>query len=240
VNSNKAIDTSVDTQYQILLVEDDPNFGSVLKDYLELNGFKVTLCRDGVQGWSTYRGKAFDLCICDVMMPLKDGFTLAAEIKAYNPEQHLIFLTAKMLKQDMLEGYKTGADDYITKPFDSELLLYKINAILKRSRQSQKTQFPDSVQIGSIEFRYPKRLIVFEGNEQRLSPTESELLRLFCLHRNEILPREKALRSIWKEDSYFTARSMDVYITKLRKYLSVDKSVEIENLPKSGYILRIT
>jgi two-component system OmpR family response regulator len=226
-------------EYHILLVEDDLNFGSVLKDYLGLNGYKVTLCRDGVQGWSTYRGNTFDLCVCDVMMPLKDGFTLASEIKAYNPDQSLIFLTAKMLKQDMLTGYQAGADDYITKPFDSELLLYKINAILKRSRQKQAISFPESMLIGTIEFRYSKRLIVHEGKEQRLSPTECELLKLFCIHLNEILPREKALRSIWKEDSYFTARSMDVYITKLRKYLSVDKSVEIENLPKSGYILRI-
>jgi two-component system OmpR family response regulator len=227
-------------EYQILLVEDDPNFGSVLKDYLELNAFKVTLCRDGMQGWSVYKSANFDLCICDVMMPLKDGFTLAAEIKEYKPDQPLIFLTAKMLKQDMLTGYRTGADDYITKPFDSELLLYKINAILKRGRQKECAPFPDSMKIGSIEFRYPKRLILLEGKEQRLSPTECELLKLFCLHQNEILPREKALLSIWKEDTYFTARSMDVYITKLRKYLSPDKSIEIENLPKSGYILRIT
>ncbi|MCC9166783.1 response regulator transcription factor [Pontibacter harenae] len=224
----------------ILLAEDDPNFGIVLKDYLELHDYNVTLCKDGCLAITAFRKGEFDLCILDVMMPKKDGFTLAREIKKLKPEAPLIFLTAKSMKDDMLEGFKIGADDYITKPFDSEVLLYKIKAVLNRKGgQTLEKAVPAEYTIGRYRFLHKLRQLHHNGIEQRLSPKESELLLMLCQHLNDVLPREIALQRIWHEDNYFTARSMDVYIAKLRKYLKEDPSVEIINIHGQGYRLCI-
>ena len=229
-------------QQKILLVEDDRNFGDVLRSYLEMHQYDVTLATDGEAGYSTYKKGKYDLCILDVMMPKKDGFTLAKEIKEDNSEMPLIFLTAKSLKEDVIDGFKLGADDYITKPFNSEELLYRVQAVLKRSTIAPE---PESTQkefvIGQFLFNYPLRILTFdpEGEKQKdkLSPKEAHLLRLFCLHKNDVLPRSKALVEIWEEDNYFTARSMDVFVTKLRKYLKRDSNLEIVNIHGNGFRL---
>lgn len=225
-------------QTKLLLVEDEKNFGAILKDYLKMNGFTVEWCEDGEQGLQTFKTSAFDLCIIDIMMPKKDGFTLSSEIKAINKNMPLIFLTARGMRDDMIKGYKLGAADYITKPFDSELLLLKINAILNLQTETVNTnQFEH--QIGSFDFNAKLRLLKNKAQEIKLSPKEAALLNLLCQHKNDVLLREKALKQIWTEDNYFTARSMDVYIVKLRKYLSADPSVEINNLHGNGYCLSV-
>ncbi|PKV76187.1 response regulator transcription factor [Pontibacter ramchanderi] len=228
-----------DKGLHILLAEDDPNFGIVLKDYLELHDYEVTLSTDGCQAITAFRKGTFDLCILDVMMPGKDGFTLAREIKKIQPEMPLIFLTAKAMREDMLEGFKIGADDYITKPFDSEVLLYKIKAIMHRTGGGPNAEKPEVTEytIGQYRFQYKLRLLHHNGDIQKLSPKETELLHLLCEHLNDVLPRDQALLRIWHEDSYFTGRSMDVYIAKLRKYLRHDPSVEIINIHGQGYRL---
>jgi len=220
---------------KILLVEDDLNFGSVLRDYLSVNGYEVTLCEDGVVAFARLEKGVFDLCITDIMMPYKDGFTLAEEIKQFNNDLPIIFLTAKTLKEDMLRAYKIGADDYIIKPFDSELLLYKIQAVLNRKapRENEKR----TILLGKYIFSYPERTLLFNDQRQKLSPKEAQLLQLLCEHKDELLPREKALKKIWGDNNYFNGRSMDVYITKLRKCLAGDASIEIENLHGTGFKL---
>lgn len=221
----------------ILLVEDEKNFGAVLKDYLQLNGFVVTLCEDGQKGMETFGQHHFDLCILDVMMPKKDGFTLAQEIRIQNKQVPILFLTAKSLREDVIKGYKTGADDYIVKPFDTEVLLFKLKAILNRREAEQGIQ-TTLHQIGSLQFNYKLRTIIYQSKEEvKLSPKEAELLNLLCNHRDDVLPRSKALKQIWKDDNYFTGRSMDVFIVKLRKYLQVDESIEIASLHGNGYRL---
>lgn len=223
---------------KILLVEDEKNFGLLLKDYLTLNGFEVIHCEDGVQGLHAFKTSDFDLCIIDVMMPKKDGFTLSTEIKSINKTVPLVFLTARSRRDDLIKGYTIGADDYIIKPFDSEVLLFKIKAILNRHIVNNN----DNVlhDIGLFKFNAKLRTLKNStNNELKLSPKEAALLNLLCQHKNDILPREKALKQIWKEDNYFTARSMDVYIVKLRKYLAGDASVEINNLHGNGYSLLI-
>ena len=229
-------------QQRILLVEDDRNFGDVLRSYLEMNQYDVTLATDGEAGFTTYKGSSFDLCILDVMMPKKDGFTLAKEIKEDNGSMPIIFLTAKSLKEDVIDGFRIGADDYITKPFNSEELLYRVQAVLKRSAgpvnpESDKKEF----EIGNYIFNYPLRILTFDPNgtkeKDKLSPKEAHLLRLFCLHKNDVLPRSQALVEIWEEDNYFTARSMDVFVTKLRKYLKKDENLEIVNIHGNGFRL---
>jgi len=221
----------------IFLVEDDENFGSVLKSYLEMNDFNVSWIKDGAKAIQNFVLQKFDICILDIMLPNVDGFNIAKKIKELNPEIPTIFLTAKTLKEDILEGFKIGADDYITKPFDSEVLLYKIKAIIKRNKFSENNE--KSFKIGKYEFDSDLRILKFNEDSVKLSPKESELLKMLCLHENKILEREKALSKIWGEDGYFTARSMDVYITKLRKYLRNDPSIEIENIHGSGFILKI-
>ena len=230
------------SQQKILLVEDDRNFGDVLRSYLEMNQYDVTLATDGEAGFNTYKGGKFDLCILDVMMPKKDGFTLAKEIKEDNSDVPIIFLTAKSLKEDVIDGFRIGADDYITKPFNSEELLYRVQAVLKRSvgpanPEADKKEFI----IGKYVFNYPLRILTFDpdGEKERdkLSPKEAHLLRLFCLHKNDVLPRSQALVEIWEEDNYFTARSMDVFVTKLRKYLKKDENLEIVNIHGNGFRL---
>jgi DNA-binding response OmpR family regulator len=221
----------------IFLVEDDENFGSVLKSYLEMNDFNVSWTKDGAKAIHNFVLQKYDICILDIMLPNLDGFSIAKKIKELNPEIPTIFLTAKTLKEDILEGFKIGADDYITKPFDSEVLLYKIKAIIKRSQTTEKEN--TSFTIGKYIFDSELRILSFNDDSVKLSPKESELLKMLCIHENKILEREKALSKIWGEDGYFTTRSMDVYITKLRKYLRNDSSIEIENIHGSGFILKI-
>ncbi len=230
---------------KILLVEDDQNFGDVLRSYLEMHDYEVTLATDGMQGLESYKKGNFDLCIFDVMMPKKDGFTLAKEIREKDAEMPIIFLTAKTMKEDVLKGFKIGADDYISKPFNSEELLYRIQAILKRSQQKAdpKEEIKDFF-IGKYHFNYPLRILTFDlnGKEEekiKLSPKEAQLLRMFAVHMNDILPRSEALTKIWGEDNYFTARSMDVFVTKLRKYLRRDEQIEIVNIHGNGFQLLV-
>jgi DNA-binding response OmpR family regulator len=224
---------------KILLVEDDPNFGTVLKDYLALNDYNVTHAKDGIEGLIMFKNNDFDLCILDVMMPRKDGFSLAKDIRSSNKEIPIIFLTAKTLKEDVLRGYQVGADDYLNKPFDSEVLLFKIKAILQRKESdtsAEDEQF--EFEIGSFFFNSKLRhLSVGENEPQKLSPKESKLLKMLALHKNDLMPRELALTKIWRDDNYFTSRSMDVYIAKLRKYLKLDESVEILNIHGEGFRL---
>lgn len=224
---------------KILLVEDDPNFGIVLKDYLALNDYDVTHAKNGMEGFEKFKKGDYDLCILDVMMPYKDGFTLAKEIRDKNEEVPIIFLTAKAMKEDVLKGYKVGADDYLNKPFDSEVLLMKIKAIMQRKGSDS---LADSKQfefiIGNFHLNSKLRFLTFKDTEAiKLSPKENELLRLLALHVNDLMPRELALTKIWRDDNYFTSRSMDVYIAKLRKYLKVDDSVEILNIHGEGFRL---
>ena len=228
---------------KILLVEDDKNFGDVLCSYLEMNDFEVVLEMDGDAGYQRFKKENFDLCIFDVMMPKKDGISLAKEIRQDDQNIPIIFLTAKTLKEDIIKGFHAGADDYIPKPFAPEELLYRIQAILKRSQKPErKMQDIKEFVIGRFHFNYPLRLLTFnkEKESEKLSPKESELLRMFSLYMNDILPRSIALKEIWGEDNYFTARSMDVFVTKLRKYLSRDKNIEIVNIHGNGFQLRVS
>jgi len=228
---------------KILLVEDDQNFGDVLRSYLEMHEYEVELAKDGDEGLMRYNKGTFDLCILDVMMPKKDGFTVAKEIREKDKDIPLIFLTAKSLKEDVLEGFKIGADDYITKPFNSEELLLRVQAILRRSGvKPDPEEDTKEFELGSFHFNYPLRILTFkmqDGTTQKdnLSPKEAHLLRLFCIHKNDVLPRSVALTKIWGEDNYFTARSMDVFVTKLRKYLSKDEQLEIVNIHGNGFRL---
>lgn len=222
----------------IFLVEDDLSFGAVLKSYLEINDYQVTWIDDGKYAIDRFRAGKFNLCLLDVMLPNVDGFSIGLDIKKINSEIPVIFLTAKSLKEDVLKGYNVGADDYITKPFDTEVLLCKINAVLKR-QGSDFARVPDSFEIGSYHFDIRLRQITRNNVVQKLSPKESELLKILCLNMNHLLPRETALKTIWGDDGYFTARSMDVFITRLRKYLADDLDVEIKNLHGTGFILEI-
>ena len=226
---------------KILLVEDDPNFGTVLKDYLIMNDYDVVHAKNGMEGFEKFKKDDFDLCILDVMMPYKDGFTLAKEIREKNTDVPIVFLTAKAMKEDVLKGYKVGADDYLNKPFDSEVLLMKIKAIMQRKAietvaDSKEFEFT----IGKFHLNSKLRFLTFNQGEQfKLSPKENELLRLLALHVNDLMPRELALTKIWRDDNYFTSRSMDVYIAKLRKYLKLDENVEILNIHGEGFRLVI-
>ena len=224
---------------KILVVEDDPNFGSILKDYLTLNEYDIVLAKNGIEGYEKFKKENFDLCILDVMMPYKDGFTLAKEIREKNDSVPILFLTAKNLKEDVLKGFKLGGDDYITKPFDSDVLLAKIKVFLNRNQKPVSTESTEFLfTIGQFAFNSKLRTLSFSGGEPiKLSPKESQLLRLLALHINDLLPRDLALNKIWRDDNYFTSRSMDVYIAKLRKYLKEDTQVEILNIHGEGFRL---
>jgi len=222
---------------KILLCEDDTNLGMVLKNYLELNDFEVTLERDGRLGLAAFQREHVDLCLLDVMMPHMDGFTLAEEIRDVNPDVPLFFISAKTMKEDIIQGYKLGADDYITKPFDSEVLLLKIRAILKRNDDLNKEADNKEFDLGSYHFHPKLRQLVHNGQTQTLSPKENGLLKMLAEHLNDLLPREAALKKIWGSDTYFNGRSMDVYIAKLRKYLRDDTNIEIVNIHGNGFRL---
>ena len=223
---------------KILLVEDDVNFGNILKEYLQINNYNIVLARNGIEGYDKFSSAEFDLCILDVMMPFKDGFSLAKEIRSKNEEVPLIFLTAKNLKEDVLKGFKIGADDYLTKPFDTEVLLAKIKAIMSRKKIFNVPSSEDIIfKIGKFDFNSKLRILSLETNQFKLSPKENELLRLLIININDLLSREIALNKIWRDDSYFASRSMDVYIAKLRKYLSLDSKIEIINIHGEGFRL---
>ncbi|SKA22606.1 DNA-binding response regulator, OmpR family, contains REC and winged-helix (wHTH) domain [Chitinophaga eiseniae] len=223
---------------KILLAEDDTNLGMVLKNYLELNDYDVELCRDGILALAAFRREKFDICLLDIMMPNMDGFKLAEEIRDVDPDIPLFFLSAKTMKEDIIQGYKLGADDYISKPFDSELLLLKIKAILKRNQElNSKEEEQHEFQIGSYAFNSRLRTLAHNGDSHTLSPKENELLHMLCEHKNDLLPRELALKKIWGSDTYFNGRSMDVYIAKLRKYLKDDPNIEIVNIHGNGFRL---
>lgn len=224
---------------RVFMVEDDRNFGTVLKAYLEINGFVVTWVKDGEQALPRFREQEYDICLLDVMLPNVDGFTIAREIRNHREGIPLIFLTAKTMKEDMLEGYSAGADDYITKPFDSEILILKINAILNRHQRLQKEDEPIIYNISTMEFNSELRTVTIGDTVHKLSPKEADLLRLLCRTQNKVLARDAALTLIWGETSYFTTRSMDVYITKLRKYLKDVPGVEIINIHGSGYLMKV-
>ncbi len=222
----------------ILLVEDDPNFGSLMKNYLGLSGYHVEWATDGNLGYGRFRQMKFDLCLLDVMMPYKDGFTLAEEIRKADAQVPIIFLTARGDKEDQIRGYRAGADDYLTKPFDSELLLVKLEAVLKRTSIEVQSE-PDSYDIGSYSFIPRKRLLIHQDAEEKLSPKESALLAMLCKFQNELMPRRKALMEIWNNDDYFATRSMDVYVAKLRKRLNKDPQLMIDSLHGEGYFFRV-
>ncbi|CAI8392011.1 MAG: response regulator transcription factor [Flavobacteriales bacterium] len=224
---------------RILLVEDDPNFGRILKDYLTINNYDVSLAVNGIEGFEKFNRSDFDLCILDIMMPFKDGLTLAKEIREVNEEIPLIFLTAKNLKDDVLKGYKIGADDYLTKPFDSEILLAKIKSILNRKPNVNNDEV-DIFEFKFGDFNFNSKLRILEykdGDSYKLSPKENQLLKMLVLNFDDLLPRDIALNKIWRDANYFTSRSMDVYIAKLRKYLEKDNSLKIINVHGEGFRL---
>jgi DNA-binding response OmpR family regulator len=225
---------------RVFMGEDDMNFGTVLKSYMEINGFNVTWVMDGRDAFKKFRESEYDICILDVMLPHIDGFTIARDIREVDKSIPLIFLTAKTLKEDIMEGFNIGADDYITKPFDSEILILKIKAILNRHSEAEKEVEPREFNIGGVHFDAGYRKLTFpDGKVIQMSPKESDLLRMLCVDKNRILSREKALKTIWGDSNYFTTRSMDVYITKLRKYFKTVPGVAIINIHGSGYQLRI-
>ncbi len=226
----------MEERMRILLCEDDENLGMLLREYLQAKGFNADLYTDGDAGYKAFLKGKYDLCVLDVMMPKKDGFALAQEIRTVNNEVPIIFLTAKSLKEDILEGFKIGADDYITKPFSMEELVFRIEAILRRVK-GKKGKEVTMYKIGNYTFDTQKQTLTLNGFTDKLTTKESELLSLLCAHANEILERNYALKTIWIDDNYFNARSMDVYITKLRKKLVEDSRVEIINIHGKGYKL---
>jgi DNA-binding response OmpR family regulator len=222
---------------RILLAEDDENLGSLLKEYLTVKGYETGLYADGNKAYKGFIQEHYDLCLLDVMMPVKDGFTLAKEIRLINSDIPIIFLTAKSMKEDVLEGFTLGADDYITKPFSMEELIFRIEAILRRTNPESNNSQQTLYNIGEYTFDSQKQQLNSGTQVQKLTTKESELLKLLCNNRNKVLERNFALRTIWIDDNYFNARSMDVYITKLRKYLKNDPSIQIINIHGKGFKL---
>ena len=231
-------DKTMDEGIKIMLCEDDENLGMLLREYLQAKGYGAELFPDGEAGYRAFMKQKYDICILDVMMPKKDGFTLAQEIRQANADVPIIFLTAKQLKEDILEGFKIGADDYITKPFSMEELVFRVEAILRRVR-GKKNKESSVYKVGDFIFDTQKQLLTIGEKQTKLTTKENELLALLCSHANEILQRDFALKTIWIDDNYFNARSMDVYITKLRKHLKDDPQIEIINIHGKGYKLII-
>jgi len=230
----------MEQKIRILLAEDDENLGFVVKDYLEMKGYEVDWRRNGKQGLQAFFQSVFELCIFDVMMPEKDGFTLAEEVRKLNPDVPVIFLTAKTMQEDRIKGYRIGADDYITKPFSAEEFLLRVEAVLKRcnvklNQQSKKNVF----HIGKYVFDYDNLALVFDKHVQQLTKREADILKLLYINRNELLTRETALNIIWGSDDYFMGRSMDVFITKLRKYLKNDPNITIQNVHGIGFKMMV-
>ena len=224
---------------RILLCEDDPNVGSLLREYLVAKDYEVDLMPDGELGYQAFVENEYDLCIFDVMMPNKDGFTLASDIRKKDTKVPIIFLTVKALKQDILEGFKIGADDYITKPFSMEELLFRIEAIMRRVNMQKLQLGTTEYKFGRFMFDYQKQILTFDEEKHKLTTKEAEMLRALLQNANQILERNAALKAIWGEVTYFNARSMDVYITKLRKILQQDPDISIVNIHGKGYKLVI-
>jgi len=227
----------MDAKIKILLAEDDENLGLLLKEYLIAKGYQTDLYPDGELAYHGFMRNTYQLCLLDVMMPKKDGFTLAKDIRMINADIPIIFLTAKNLKEDVIEGFKIGADDYMTKPFSMEELIFRIEAIFRRISPDQSQIESTSFKIGKYAFDAHKQILSLNDKEIKLTTKESELLRLLAINANKILERNYALKAIWIDDNYFNARSMDVYITKLRKHLKEDETVEIINVHGKGYKL---
>ena len=226
------------SNYKVLVVEDDPNLGTILAEYLTAKKYDVQLCIDGEEGFEWFNKKDFDLVISDVMMPKKDGFTMAEEIRKLNKHIPIIFLTAKSMKEDTIEGFKIGGDDYITKPFSMEELLLRISAVLRRTQgDAKEMENLKEYELGIFHFSPNERVLKNNGEEEKLTSKESQLLKLLVQNKNDVLEREFALKAIWGDDSYFNSRSMDVYITKLRKYLRPDPNLEIINVHGKGFKL---
>lgn len=226
----------MEERMRILLCEDDESLGMLLREYLQAKNFDADLCLDGEAGYRAFCKNRYNMCVLDVMMPRKDGFQLAQEIRAVNADMPIIFLTAKNLKEDIFEGFRIGADDYITKPFSMDELVFRMEAILRRVR-GNKTKDQSVYQLGKYTFDTQRQLLSLGEEKVKLTTKECELLTLLCKHANEVLQRELALKTIWIDDNYFNARSMDVYITKLRKRLSADPAIEINNVHGKGYRL---
>ena len=223
-------------RFSILLCEDDENLGMLLREYLNAKGYAADLQPDGEEGYKAFAKNKYDLCVLDVMMPKKDGFTLAKEIRQANAEVPIVFLTAKTLKEDVLAGFKLGADDYLTKPFSMEELTLRLDAILRRTH-GKKTKESNIYQIGRFSFDSQKQVLTLDDEQIKLTTKESELLALLCIHGGDILQRDIALKTVWTDDNFYNARSMDVYVTKLRKHLKADPDVEIKNIHGKGYKL---
>lgn len=222
---------------RVLLAEDDENLGFLLKEYLQAKDYEVDLYKDGEKAFKGFQNNYYDICILDVMMPIKDGFTLAKEIRMSNATMPILFLTAKSMKEDVIEGFALGADDYMTKPFSIEELLMRLEAILRRTRKDSPMTEQAQFQIGQYVFDATKQTLQVNNDVRKLTTKESELLKYLCINKNSLLDRNFALKTIWVDDSYFNARSMDVYITKLRKYLSDDPTIEIINVRGKGFKL---
>ncbi|MBN2481525.1 MAG: response regulator transcription factor [Bacteroidales bacterium] len=222
---------------RILLVEDDENLGTLLREYLIAKSFEVDLFINGEKAYKSFIKAHYDLCILDIMMPVKDGYTLAREIRMSSPEIPIIFLTAKSMKEDIIEGFKAGADDYITKPFSMEELIFRVEAILRRTKKDINGAVLHEYRIGSYMFYPNTQMLKLGGKEQKLTTKESDLLKLLCANKNNVLDRNYALKTIWIDDNYFNARSMDVYVAKLRKYLKDDPKVQIINVHGKGFKL---
>lgn len=220
---------------KILLAEDDANLGNLLSDYLRAKGFHTVLASNGEEAFNLFAKGTYNLCLLDVMMPIKDGFTVAKEIRKINNKIPIIFLTAKSMKEDTLLGFQSGADDYITKPFSMEELLARISAVLRRTHGEETIEEEKQFTIGGYSFDYQKRKLSFNNEDQKLTSKENDLLRLLCLNEGKVLERTYALKAIWEDDNYFNARSMDVYIAKLRKHLKKDKNIEIMNVHGRGF-----
>lgn len=218
---------------KVLVAEDDRDFGNILTQYITISGFDVTLGRDGKEAWELFNQSKFDICVLDVMMPEMDGFTLAEKIKELHPEVPVIFLTAKSLKEDIVRGLKIGADDYITKPFDPEVLILRINNILKRAYSSSNDEF----KVSNTVLKYNTLELISGDTKEKLTLKEAQLLKYFIINKNKILAREDILTEIWGEDDYFLGRSMDVFISRLRKYVSDDKNIDIRTVRGTGFIL---
>jgi len=224
----------------ILIVEDDLHLGFLLMDFLEGEGFSVKLCRDGESGLKQIKSNPYNVCILDLMLPKMDGFDLAKRIKLTTPETPFLFLTARTLKEDKLKGYALGAEDYISKPFDEEELLCKLKVILRKNKISkEQTDCSTQFQIGLYFYDYKKQALVFQDSVKRLTEKENEVLRLLCLHRNQILRREQAVEQIYGKKDYFLGRSFDVFISKIRKMLRHDPNITIENVFRVGFILKV-
>ncbi len=223
---------------KVLLAEDDKNLGNVLKSYLEVKGYETTLCVNGQEAWNVYEKGGYGFCIIDVMMPVKDGFTLVKEIREKDKNIPVLFLTAKSMQEDKLKGFEVGADDYLTKPFSMEELLVRMQAILRRTLERRGGEIQNNIfKIGEYIFDFNRQLLKINGGEQKLTSKEAALLRLLAMNLNNVLDRSYALIEIWNDDSYFNARSMDVYITKLRKFLKGDKNVQLINVHGIGFKL---